>query len=392
MAKFVCDHPWTHFEVNNPNGDVTMCCDNNTVLGNITENSILEVWNGPGYRRMRQRMAEEGAHKICPLTCPVLNGFKTFQKLDWWRDLPEQSAAKDNAALNERELAETKTSLQSVPRWMRFAYSYACNLDCYHCYQREDAKVNIKLPDQFMDQVVELSPSFQVLYPFGGEPFLFKPVLNLIESERVDPNCRYVFATNATLLTERVFELLRQRQILLFSVSLDAATEESFEILRKRGRKADWNQVIASLRRIAELRREKHFLFDISMTLNARNFDEIERFVDLGISLGADPLILLVTNPFQTLDFQREFLHFSDEQFAEIERQIAVSIPKLETAGLNEGVAALRHLRKHLATHRNGENNVNLYAAKRVARKVFRMLPEEMQDRLRAILQGGAQE
>ena len=28
MSKFVCKHPWTHFEVNNPNGSVMMCCNN----------------------------------------------------------------------------------------------------------------------------------------------------------------------------------------------------------------------------------------------------------------------------------------------------------------------------------------------------------------------------
>ena len=36
-GKKVCYNPWTHFEVNNPNGDVTMCCVNPIVLGNVNE-------------------------------------------------------------------------------------------------------------------------------------------------------------------------------------------------------------------------------------------------------------------------------------------------------------------------------------------------------------------
>ena len=61
MKKFVCKHPWSHFEVNNPNGDVTMCCNNNTVLGNVNKNSIEEIWNGKGFLESRERMRDEGA-------------------------------------------------------------------------------------------------------------------------------------------------------------------------------------------------------------------------------------------------------------------------------------------------------------------------------------------
>ena len=46
MEKFICKHPWSHFEINNPNGDVTMCCNNNTVLGNVNQNTVMDIWNG----------------------------------------------------------------------------------------------------------------------------------------------------------------------------------------------------------------------------------------------------------------------------------------------------------------------------------------------------------
>ena len=387
-AKFVCDHPWTHFEVNNPNGVVTMCCDNSTPLGNVNDSSVEEIWNGKDYRNMRRRMRDDGAHAICPLTCPVLNGFKTFQKLDWWKDeLATDSPAYANAKTNEEELKTHQLELASLPRWMRFTYSYACNLDCYHCYQREDATQKVTLPAAFLDRVGELSPNFQVLYPFGGEPFLFKPVLNLIESEAINPACKYVFATNATLLSERVFELLEKRNILLFSVSLDAATEGSYQDLRLRGRKGDFNAVLDNLRRVAELRRRKPFLFDISMTLNVRNHDEIERFVDLGVELNADPLIMLVTNPYQTAEFQSEFLHFTPAQFATMYAQIGAGLIKLRKAGLKEAESALISLQKHLESHARAENSVAVYSVKRQARRVFALLPQPVQFWLRKILQ-----
>ena len=157
MKKFVCKHPWSHFEVNNPNGDVTMCCNNNTVLGNVNDASIGEIWNGKGFRENRQRMLDEGAYAMCPHTCPVLLGGKKYENMDWYEELDEDGEPRQNAELNEQEFADGKTVLESDPRWLRFTYSYACNLDCYHCYQREDAKMRIKLPDGFMAELPDLA-------------------------------------------------------------------------------------------------------------------------------------------------------------------------------------------------------------------------------------------
>ena len=138
---------------------------------------------------------------------------------------------------------------------MRFAYSYACNLDCYHCYQREDAVQNTKLPDSFLDDVHELSKYYQVLYFFGGEPFLYKPVVSLMGSIDTDPECRRHFITNGTLLTDKVMETLRDANIGHFAISLDAATEKSFDILRRRGANFFWDTVLENVDRIASLKR-----------------------------------------------------------------------------------------------------------------------------------------
>ena len=147
MKKFVCKHPWSHFEVNNPNGDVTMCCNNDTVLGNVNEAKVEEIWNGQRFQSVRKRMRDEGALSMCPHTCPVLQGGKKFENLDWFTELTENSDQRKNAVLNEEEYTAGQTTLGSIPRWFRFTYSYACNLDCYHCYQPEDAKMRVKLPD-----------------------------------------------------------------------------------------------------------------------------------------------------------------------------------------------------------------------------------------------------
>jgi sulfatase maturation enzyme AslB (radical SAM superfamily) len=389
MKKFVCSHPWTHFEINNPNGDVTMCCDNNTVLGTVADGtSVRDVWNGEGFQNIRKRMRDEGAHAICPHTCPVLNGGKSHQEMNWHGDMAEESLARQNAELNEVELADGKLALESLPRWMRFTYSYLCNLDCYHCYQREDAVSKVKLPQSFMDEIKEMAPYFQVVFPFGGEPFLFKPVLEFIDDAQVDAGCRYFFVTNATLLNDRIFKTLREREIGMMAVSLDAADAETFDELRVRGRTGSWDDVITNLEKLKEFKKEKNFYFPISMTLNTRNFDQVETFVDLCLKYDGEPQVILVTNPYQKTSFQKEFLNFSDKQFDEINQQIERSIKKVEVRGFKNSIASLTLLRGHLAQHRQFDNNPNLYASKTFARKVFNVLPESLKRPIKSFVQG----
>jgi MoaA/NifB/PqqE/SkfB family radical SAM enzyme len=379
MSKFVCKHPWTHFEVNNPNGNVTMCCNNSTVLGNVNDASLEEIWNGDGFRAARKRMLEEGALAMCPHTCPVLNGGKKYENIDWYDELSEDGEVRANAELNEEEFEASKLELKSWPRWLRFTYSYACNLDCYHCYQREDATQRLKLPDSFMERVDEYASRAQVVYPFGGEPFFFKPVVDFLQNYNTNRENRFYFITNATILTPRIEEVLSRMPIVAISASLDAGTKESFETLRLRGRKGSWDEVMVNLEKLSALHRTKGFPMTLSMTLNSVNATEIETFVDLALGFDAEPLVMLVTNPFQTREFHEKFLIFTEDQLDEMEGQINRSLAKVRKVGFEDAEVHLKQLRKALRYHRDSANTVSQFRLKQAARMAFHALPEQLQ-------------
>lgn len=387
MKKFVCKHPWSHFEINNPNGDVTMCCNNNTVLGNVNDGSIGEIWNEKGFQAARARMLDEGAYAMCPHTCPVLQGGKKYENMDWYEELDQDGEPRRNAELNEKEFAAGKTVLASLPRWLRFTYSYACNLDCYHCYQREDAKMRIKLSDAFMQSLPAYARTSQVVFPFGGEPFYFKPVLEFLDNHNTNLETRFFIITNATLLTERVMETLRRLPLTCMATSLDAATEESFMALRARGRNASWDAVMENMGALQKLKAGKDFTFTVSMTLNSANAGEIEAFVDLGISFDAEPLISLVANPYQTYEFQKEFLVFTDAQFEDMFAAIQRALPKVRARSFGDAETYLEQLKAMLRQHRGADNNPARLRAKNLARKAYRILPEQLQLPIRRVVQ-----
>ncbi len=391
MKKFVCNYPWTHFEVNNPNGDVTMCCDNSTVLGNVHEQSVAEIWNGEKYQSARRTMRDQGAHAMCPHTCPVINGYKTYQELDWYKDLDnpsdeEPSVMCANAKQNDEEFSKGQLTLESQPRWMRFCYSYKCNLDCYHCYQREDALLNDKLSKDFLKQVEELAPYYQVVFFFGGEPFLYKPMTRMMGELKTDPNTQFFFITNGTLLTDSTKEMLKERNIGLFAISLDAATSESFDELRVRGRKANWQTVMDTVDNIADLHKHRDFVFTLDMTVNSVNCHEIEQFVTLSLQKDAEPLVGLVANPDQKAEFQKEFLFFSDAQLKEMDRQITTCLRLVEQRGMKDAVAGLEHLKARLHSHRRSENSPVRYWLYHNARQLFRRLPSPIKTRVKSLV------
>lgn len=366
--KDFCNYPWTHFEVNNPNGDVTMCCDSHIVLGNVNKQSITEIWNGEGYQKIRNDMLTRGAHAACSSECAVLKGFKSYQNLDWYKNLEKNSPLFLNAQKNDNELSEGKLTLGSMPRWMRFAYNYVCNLNCYHCYQAKIRKEKLSLPETFIRQVFDLSHFYQVLFYYGGEPFLYEPTRRLLKSVQVNPHCRHFFVTNATLLDNELFETLLEKEIGIISCSLDATNEKTYGILRKGG---NWQKVLKNLEKISEMKKIKNFVFSITLTVNSLNALELEKFCDMGISLGAEPMITLVNNPFGSLAFQREYLHFSAFLVTQMMEQIDRSIKKLKLNDYKDATIIWQYTRQRIQNHFKNDNNLlKFYIKKKVYDKL----------------------
>lgn len=63
-----CPIPWESVAIIG-NGDVMACCIPSTVMGNLNEQSLEEIWNGSAYRALRTRVNSETPPKACS-ACP----------------------------------------------------------------------------------------------------------------------------------------------------------------------------------------------------------------------------------------------------------------------------------------------------------------------------------
>jgi hypothetical protein len=96
---------------------------------------------------------------------------------------------------------------------------------------------------------------------------------------------------------------------------------------------------------------------------------------------------MLVANPYNTTEFQKSYLNFTDVQFEEMDTKIGNSITKVKAHNFEDGEIFLNQLRQVLIQHRKTENNVSHFRAKKIARKAFQALPEQLQMPIRRVVQ-----
>ena len=110
-----------------------------------------------------------------------------------------------------------------------------CDLECTMCYQgfRNDAKKNI-LDDNILDKIFSdfKKNNLNSLMFSASEPLLFKKINSVFERAK-EANIMDIFLfTNGTLLNEKNSEMILSSSVTRLFVSIDAATEETYNKVR----------------------------------------------------------------------------------------------------------------------------------------------------------------
>jgi len=175
------------------------------------------------------------------------------------------------------ERLKQKRDRTGFPRGVLFEITHRCNLRCRHCYvvpeskKRELTTFEIK---SIFDQLVEAGCLHVTLT--GGEPLMREDIFSLIDYARRIGLFIHLF-TNATLITPRIADRLREFQLISLEVSFHSLKKERF----------DWfTQVDGSFdntMKAINLLREKNIKLFLKINLTKLNIDEIQdlkRFVD----------------------------------------------------------------------------------------------------------------
>ncbi len=160
-----------------------------------------------------------------------------------------------------------------------------CNLNCRTCYNRSG--LNKERKEVSKAQLITMIEKF---LPYGlhrvilsgGEPTLhtsFHDVLGLVDQY---PNLSFGVVTNGTNPDGKLIEMLNTRKNLTLQVSLDGSREEQNEKTRGKG---NFEKAISFAKQI----HNPNSTPLLKMVVSQQNYDDIESFYKLAISLGFLP-------------------------------------------------------------------------------------------------------
>jgi len=299
----ICALPWVHLNII-PRGKVYHCCmttDYKTFAGDLTKQSIEEVWNGSFMRDIRRKMVAGEEPKSCSKcfeserssnTSTRLNHNKYFKsKLEEIPVITQKDGTVDNIDL----------------KYWDFRFSNLCNYKCRTCgpefsslwlaehnkeygvgfFQKEKKVINIENVDQStnVDFLKKYVGTVEKIYFAGGEPLLMDEhwqILDMLdESKRYDVILTY--NTNLSKLTYQNKNVLDYwtkwgRRVWLWP-SIDEIDERA-ELIRSG---TNWKNVEANLKEVCKL--DIHVRPSITVScMNVHRIPEIiTRLLDLGV-------------------------------------------------------------------------------------------------------------
>jgi MoaA/NifB/PqqE/SkfB family radical SAM enzyme len=284
--KVFCARPFEFFEVD-AEGDAWVCCQDwlDTSIGNLRNNSLMEVWNSPVAQDIRKSILD-GSFNYCNKdTCPkiVSNSLVEIQNItDPYR---------------KKIVSEQPIVLDNGPLTLNLGYDNSCNLFCRSCRPHIIALTGDEFGIAEVMQKRVIAEGFKdakrAIITGHGDAIasrLFRKLLQDLEAKEY-PGLRIDLMTNGLLFTSPMWDSFRKshKAIRSVSISIDAATEATYKINRSNG---DFRKLLNNLDFIRTLRTsEKITFFEISFVVQKNNYNEMRSFIEIGKRLSCDTVL-----------------------------------------------------------------------------------------------------
>ena len=239
----------------------------------ITDND--EIWNSTLAKIMR---------------LSVINNTYTFCSRELCREF---NGNPDGDKLLERKEADFT---REYPNIIKVANDYVCNLHCPSCRKMIHAKNDDNEELEIVtciDSLMEsgwLDKANNVVVGASGESFL-SPSYRKIIFDGVAHRNSIDIMTNGTLFTPQIWEKMEGKyKHVTFSVSIDAATKETYEKVRCGG---NWDKLMENMAFLSKLRKEnKVESVMVNMIVQKKNYREIPDFIRWAKEMEFDSVYL----------------------------------------------------------------------------------------------------
>lgn len=186
------------------------------------------------------------------------------------------SAFLENKKLNQLEIEQKKTILNSKVTSLVVTLTTRCNLSCIMC---EEIKIPWDIPERTIQEIISLFPYLEQIIWQGGEVLILDYFKDFLKEAGKHQNLYQSIITNGVAITEELLPLLvRDNMELVFSI--DAATKELYESIR---RKAKFERLLENIELVNQLRKRqnlKSMSFRMHVVIMNSNYKELEKFID----------------------------------------------------------------------------------------------------------------
>jgi len=326
VESLICLRPFYALELH-LKGDVSVCCPawGRVIVGNIREKSLKEIWNDKPIRKMRSSMLADKWEGICRPNCPAIGEYLRSGSV-----YPLASAeANPVTAAVTAAVRRQQVHLETLPTSIGIANDRTCNIDCIMCGGRYFARDD-SLVGRGVAEVRNLLPDLRELFLSGhGDPFASPDVRQLLLDLENNPRADLTvnLLTNGLLLP-RYWARLKDVSFGYVNLSVDAATRETYEAIRRGGR---WEDLLASL---ALLQRERGNVkrVIVNMTVMRENYREIPAFVELAAAYGCAACITKIRGEWGG---QNIFSKSDGTIFAELKSLLSLAVERSITLGVH---------------------------------------------------------
>ncbi len=271
-------------------GNVSACCAPFTKVksvGNMNNQTIEQIWNGREIKRFRKLLLLGQTKKICMPNCRYLNNGPISVK-DIRTDTEE-------GALLYDDICNGRVKLKSRPLRFNLANLTVCNLNCDMCHSTRFGERNNSIPEHVRKVHENIRKYFDkriTIYLTGNGEVLARrdtrELLQNFDSKKYD-KVTFQILTNGILFQPRMWETIKHNNYTYANISIDAATKETYEKIRRGG---NWEQLMKSLEVFKKAREEGKFSsVNINMTVMRSNFREIPQFVEMARARGFNSLL-----------------------------------------------------------------------------------------------------
>jgi len=280
MRSF-CDSPFTNMTIR-PDGHVFVCCaawTNAYSLGNAFSQSFEQIWNSPKAQALRASI-HDGSFRHC-----IANRCGRLAE----GELSSDAMFEKNAKLIERK----SVVMESGPSKLTLNYDPSCNLACRSCRTELVFSNSDEITKLIAFQETVLTSSYfknvkRIQATGTGDVFaskVYEHFLNKISFDKF-PDLRLELRTNGILLTPKKWDSISNTHyaIDLIIISIDAATENTYEYVRGKG----FEKLVANLEYLGQVKKSADFRLEIWFVMQVANYREIPDFVRLGKRINAD--------------------------------------------------------------------------------------------------------